>query len=671
MYDEDGNHSLLALLVVFIAFTGIAAGATLMHTTAVTQNDDGTVLNQPGGPAINMTGNTEVSNESGDINSTAIRWVTTDGNLTAVSSGNTEATVDVTDFDATWTNVTRINATAANLTLSTESKADATVGGNVTALSYQTSAGIAANDGATDFVYSADGPGTITLRNLPASSTFRAATVDGTDLGTVSTDASGTATISVEPGTDQSVVFFDVDAPNLADITATPGDGGQLNSSSVTLSIDVTDADFATRQGDSVEVTFFVDGSQVGTDTLTSNGTATTTTTITEGGSHTWSAEATDTYGGSGSSQTFDISVPSTLFIRAENDPDTLVNATDVQITAYYSQDEVQRRTVTNGKLNLTGFPVDQPIIVRANATNYTARTAVVESIYEQNSIYLLNESVTQNLIRFQLQQVTGDFPDDSTVLFVERDIALNGTVEWRTVAGDNFGVSGVPIYLRQDERYRLRIKNLETSETAVIGAFTPIQSETVTLSAGSAQVNVDDFETPYGYNITQEENPDQIVVEYEDTANETERIRIVIHERFNESNVLVNTTYYDSNSLIHQESLTANESNVTWMAELYVDRGNGWMHFRVPISGGPTSLIPATLDSVWLNAAGVFIMLIGGLAFSKLNLGVGAVSTALVGGLLWWLGLLGGVATGAGVVAAIAIAVVYHYRSQQGGVTA
>lgn len=671
MSDEPVDRSLLALFGVIVVISGLAVGATLTHTTAVTQNDDGTVLNQPGGPAINMTGNTDVSNQSGSINSTAVKWVTSDGTLTAVSNGDTEATLDVSDFNATWTNVTRINATNANLTIATANKPAATVGGNLTALSYQSDAETVVNDGDIDFVYSADGNATVTLRNLPASSTFRAVTTDDTELGTVSTDASGSGTISVTPGNDKSVLLYNPADPSLDDSSATPGDGGKLSSSSVTLSINLSDGDFRVNRGDSVDVAISVDGTQIATKTLSSNGTVSTTTTISEGGSHTWTATATDTYGGSDTTQTFDISVPSTLFVRSETNPDTLINATDVQLTAYYAQDEVQRRNVSNGKLNLTGFPVDEPIIVRANASNYTARTAVVESIFQQNSVYLLNESATQNLIRFSLQQVTGDFPDDNTVLFVERDIKLNGSVEWRTVAGDNFGVSGVPIYLRQDERYRLRIKNLETSETAVIGAYTSLQSETVALSAGSAQVDIGDFETEYGYNITQQESPDQILVEYEDTANQTERIRVVIHERFNDSNVLVNTTYDDTNNLVHQEPLTATQSNMTWMAELYIDRGNGWMQFRVPVSGGPTSLIPSNLDSVWLNGAGVFIMLIGGLAFSRLNLGVGAVSTAMVGALLWWLGVLGGVATGAGVVAAIAIAVVYHYRSQRGGVAA
>jgi len=667
MVDWDrGQRRLVALVAVFVVFVGIAAGATLTHTTAVTQNDDGTILNQPGGPSVNMTGNTEVSNQSGDLNSTAVRWVTTDGNLTAVSNGDTEVTVDVSDFNSTWTNATDINATEADLSIATEEKPSATVGENVTALSYQTSSGIGVDDGQTDFVYSASGSGTVTLRNLPASTTFRAATVSGTDLGTVTTDSSGVGTISVAQGTNQQVVFFN---PALSD--RSPNDGSQLSSSSVTLAINVSDSDFPSRQGDSVTAEFFLDGTSVGTDTLSSNGTASTTTNVSEGGEHTWTVTVQDNYGTSQSSQTFDISTPSTLFVRSETRPNQLVNNTEVQITAYYDRDEVQRRTVSDGTFNLTGFPVDEPIIISVNATNYTTRTAVIENIYEQQSVYLLNGSVAQYQVRFQLQQLSGQFPEDDTVLFVEREIELNGSVEWRTVAGDQFGVTGVPMFLQQQQRYRIRIKNLETGRAVVIGAYTPVQNETVSVSAGSAEINLSSSEREYGWEISENESTNQILVEYEDTANQTESIRLTIHQRFNRSNVLVdNATFTDTNSLVHQISLTDNQSNLTWMAELYVDRGDGYMHFRVPIGSGTSSLLPDALDSVWVNGAGVFIMLISALAFSKLNVGVGAVATSLIGAILWWFGILSDVAIGAGVVAAVVVAVVYHYRTRQGVVS-
>lgn len=279
--------------------------------------------------------------------------------------------------------------------------------------------------------------------------------------------------------------------------------------------------------------------------------------------------------------------------------------------------------------------------------------------------MYLLNETVDTYLVRFNLQDPTGNFDQSDTVLFVERDLKLSGSVEWRIIAGDNFGIQGVPVNLERDERYRIRIKNLETGATATIGSYTAIQNETVTLSPGAATLSFEDIERDYTWEAKENETSQKIIIEYQDTKNLTEEVKITIHERFNDSNVLVdNQSFTNSNEIIFQQALTNDQVNKTWVLELYVDRGDGFLHFREVIGSGARDLIPAALDAVWRTSAGVFILLISSMAFSQLNRGVGAVATALTGGLLWFIGLLATVAIGPAVVAAIAISVAYHYRS-------
>lgn len=658
---------LAALLVLAV---GVAAAA--VATTPLTQNSDGAIINASSGPAVTLVGNTDVYPTTGGTTG-EINWNTTDGNATFTSSDDTEVTISKDEITGPWTNVTSVDATNARLTINPEDKEIAEVEGGVTTLSYREAAGIGIDDGVPDFKYSAYAAGvllmpeTVTLYNLPASTTFRAATASGTDLGEVSPDSSGSEVIPLEPASNTDVYFFNNDAPTIDESSASPAPDAKLSDSELTLSVDVSDPEFASTQGDSVNVTFFVDGNEIDTKELTSNGTASTTTTISLGGSHTWHVEATDDYGGSDTSTTWSFSTPSTLFFRSEQDPDTLVNDSVVQVTAYYSGN-IQRRNISDATLNLTGFPVDEPIVVRINATNYTTRTGVIESIYQQNSVYLLHQNISQNLVRFDLQQLTGDYPEEDTVLFVERDLKLNGSVQWRTIAGDNFGVKGVSTHLKADERYRIRIKNLETSQSAVIGSYTAIQPESVTVSAGSAQIEVQNTNKSYGWELTENETGNYILFEYEDTRNETESIKITVHERFNESNVLVdNATYTDTNELVYKIPMTANEANKTWTAELYIDRGNGYQHFRVPIGGGPTRLLPANIDEVWVQGIGVFVLLISGMAFSRLNQGVGAITTSLVGGILWYVGILSGGAVGVTVVAALGVAVVYHYRTGGG----
>jgi len=338
----------------------------------------------------------------------------------------------------------------------------------------------------------------------------------------------------------------------------------------------------------------------------------------------------------------------------------------EVNVTAYYG-DETVRRNTSNGKIDLTNFPVDQPIIIRATGENYVTRTAVIQSIYDQSNVYMLETSVDTHTVRYNLQDPTGAYDIDNTVLFVERDLELNGSVEWRTIAGDNFGVQGVPVTLKQDERYRLRIRNLETGATATVGSYTAIQNETVTLSPGSATIEVVDSSQEYGWSATENETGQSILFKYYDDANETESVSLTIHERFNKSNVLIdNVTFSEANSIVYQESLTSAQSNKTWMAEIYVDRGGETLHFRQPISGPAEDIIPGGLGDGWRTGIGMVVLLVTGMMFTNLNRGVGAVTTSLVGGLLWYVGLLSLTTTGPAVVLAIFISVAFHYRGGQ-----
>lgn len=510
--------------------------------------------------------------------------------------------------------------------------------------------------------------------------------VNGTSIGTTNLNSNGTASITANGLTDgthtwrvevtddygltnvSSTFAFEVEhhAPDLDNTSASPQGGAQLTQNQVTLEIPVNDTDFAETSGDSVDVEFSVDGASEGTVTLTSNGTASLSVTIVEGGSHEWTATATDEYGNTTTSQTFTFQSPGNVTIREETNPDQLVNTATVNITAYYG-DEVDTRTVTDGQLNLTGFPVDQPIVLRANASGYVTRTAVIESVFEQSNMFLLNESVSHHTVRFNLEDPTGNYPREDTVLFVERDLNLSGATEWRTITGDEFGVQGVPVDLVADERYRLRIKNLDTGTTVVLGAYTAIQSETVTVSAGSASISLPDSEKAYGWETEKNDTGQYILVQYNDTAGITESVKITIRERYNTSNVLVdNQTFTGTSNLVFQTPLTNEEVNQTWEAVLYIDRGDGYMRFTVPITGGPTSLVPPELDAVWVSAIGVFVLLITAMAFSQLNQGVGAITTSIVGGFLWWFGVLTGPAVGAAFVAALSISVVFHY--QHGG---
>jgi len=127
----------------------------------------------------------------------------------------------------------------------------------------------------------------------------------------------------------------------------------------------------------------------------------------------------------------------------------------------------------------MSGLPATEPFVVVADAENHTSRRIIVSSFYNQSSVYLLRQNKTTGDTIFSIQDYTGDYPQSSTALLVQRGI--NGS--WETVAGDYFGATGeFPAQLRYQARHRLVLTNLDTGDRRVVGAYTPLTSSTQTV---------------------------------------------------------------------------------------------------------------------------------------------------------------------------------------------
>jgi hypothetical protein len=74
------------------------------------------------------------------------------------------------------------------------------------------------------------------------------------------------------------------------------------------------------------------------------------------------------------------------------------------------------------------------------------------------------------------------------------------------------------------------------------------------------------------------------------------------------------------------------------------------------PIGPQNQVLVPNTLDPVWVQVGAGFVLLLVGGVFSVLNAAVGALITSLFAGILWFLGLMSGLASGAAVALAIGL---------------
>lgn len=295
---------------------------------------------------------------------------------------------------------------------------------------------------------------------------------------------------------EQEAILFDDSEPQLT--SAEPNTEEVITDSPVQLSIDVEDADFDTSQGDEVTVEFFdaSDDSQIGTDTLTSNGTASATFNQPVGGENNWYVIATDDYGNEVTSSTFTFNAPAEIEVRDEEDPDQLLTDVDDMTIEFYQQtggnpDAIETVNVSNGTADMTGLQADASFIAVAEADGFDNRRIYIDSLIETQTIYLLNENADSVTVEYELEDFSGDYPQAETIMVIEKN--LND--EWTPIQGDFFGSTGkFEAQLLRDTRHRMRVVNVETGDHRVIGAYTPTQDalETVTISPDGS-ITVDD----------------------------------------------------------------------------------------------------------------------------------------------------------------------------------
>lgn len=277
---------------------------------------------------------------------------------------------------------------------------------------------------------------------------------------------------------DESILFnnHQPQADNLS-----PPDGTELSQKNVDFSVDVSDTEFGSAQGDSVKAALYIDNQQVGSKTVTSNQTVTISESLTSGGEHTYHWELTDEYGSSTTSNKYNVSVPDKISIYNESDPDQLVDNASATITFYFDREDrddlVVTRNASDGTVNMTDLPADKPFIAVVSADGYFNRRIFVRSLYRTQSIYMLNESVDAVQPTFTLTDFTGNYPLENTVLEVQKQI--NGT--WQTVEGDYFGATNkFSTVLMFNERHRLIVRNVATGKSRDLGVFTPVETTEV-----------------------------------------------------------------------------------------------------------------------------------------------------------------------------------------------
>jgi hypothetical protein len=460
----DLNRRRLAVAAVLLLV--VAAGAVGAQTFLFTAGE-GVTINSTNGPAVTLGEDLGLSGQnpttSGDdgviVQNTTI-------------TGPQGAATTLTGPSSNAPTLSSIDTAGGTLEVDTTGIQTVGVAGGITEVTYRD---VDLQSDTTEFEVS--GTGSIEIHGFAADEWVRVERVNGDDE-LVQADGSGVATVNVDSGADFTVVDTG-GGPTLSN--PSPTNDEQFSDTTVNLSVNVSDPDFSADE--SVDLQWYVDGSQAGTTTVTENGTATFEASVSEGGQHEWYVNATDregneaTSGSPSSPHTF--ATPGTLYIRDESNPTQLLDGTNVEIRFYFGDDSpglIVNRTASDGTIDMTGLPTNEPFVVVANTDGYYPRRIYKEDLIAGQSVYLLNESKEAVSPTFELIDYSGQFNAEDTVMLIQRGLANeSGTIDWRTVQGDFFGAnSQFPADLRFNVRHRLVLINTETGTRRVKGQYTP-----------------------------------------------------------------------------------------------------------------------------------------------------------------------------------------------------
>ncbi|WP_224332874.1 LamG-like jellyroll fold domain-containing protein [Haloprofundus halobius] len=420
------------------------------------------------------------------------------------------------------------------------------------------------------------------------------------------------------------------------------------------LSISVSDPDFATSQGDEVTVDFHdaSDDSVIGTDTLSANGSASTTWDGLTAGENEWYVTVEDSYGNSLQSSSFSFGTPEELEIRNETAPEELISGDATVTLRFYGDDTVVERTTTDGKIDMAGLPVDEELVVVANADGYYQRRIIIDSLFDQQRVFLLDENESAVLNEFSVADQTGQFPADSSRIYIEKAVSINDSAEWVVIAGDYVGASQFfPVYLQRDARYRLSVQNSD-GDTRQLGSYLATSEGTRQLEVGRIE-----WRAPEGDQfrweafITEE---DVIKLHYEDQQNETSNFEVTVHERGNESNVLFSDSENELGSYLHEEQLSESDADKQWVVKWSATR-NGEEIGNTNQLGGVENL-DLPIDSRWLSLGALVLIVLVAALFPSSEARTGAIVIVAIATGMTWLGWVDIPMSAIGIAGAIAL---------------
>ena len=633
------RDSLILVGVVLLLATSAAAGVAVDREPV----QDSITLETNSGVAVSTSahgGEIELTTPFVDDQTVAVN--TANGNATV--SGANAASLTIDSFSSPII-LTNIDATGTTVTVTPDGLQPVGVGGGVETARYY---GTVADDNSVDRRYTG-GTGTTTtatFTGLTSGQTYLARDLNsGDSLAVAEADGSGDLTFSGLPDGDHrgAIESYQTTAPTIDASTARPDPTQTISGLPVTLGVEVDDADFG-NLNEELSVEWSVDGQQVATTTATQPGEVTYQADSLTAGEHTWSIDVTDAQGNTVSSQSFALNTPGELIVYDEVNPaETIDNAT-LRIRFFDGDSrEVVQRTVTDGTVNMTGLPAGQQLVVTVDdeGDQWVYRRIVLSSLTQQADVYLLPVNATSSQVNFGLDDATGNFPSESTQLFIERAITKDfdgdgeTETEYRVISGDNFGAAqDFPTVLETNERYRLRVRNGD-GDVRVLGSYTASGDAAEVLEIGTVSISSEaDAGAAATARVIGEGDQRSVRVIYDDVENQTDALSITIHEQGNESAVLATDNVTGVSSYVGTYQIPASApEDIAYEIGVEADRGDSTFSTTEFVGDLPELVQRFNLDPAIAGLIGwVGIVAIGGLVVIY-NARLGALTMVVVAG--------------------------------------
>jgi hypothetical protein len=637
MDDDRAKFALIAVLAFLIGAAGVVA-AVHINGTAETQRD--VPLSSIDNTTVVLQSNNNILLEEfyDPIITGTVDLKTEKGNMTVFSGGDTEAWVTGDNITGTWTNATNISVSSNTIQFDPEDKQQLDAGKNIDHVAWRDNT--QADDGVVDFTYGSDAAGVsqVRLYNVSAGAELEAVDADtDTILDKATADGNGVVDFDDLDNSHHNVLIQS-QTTNDAPVLSNPDPDGPQTQTVSTWEVDVNDAEFP--QGDSVTVELFVDSISRGTDTVSSNGTASVNHNLDLGKSVPYEWVATDKWGDT-DTLSGTVTTPVNVTFREEHNASKVITGAGATIILY-SVDAttiVERTDSDNdGNISLAGLP-DKEFVAVTNASQHYTRRTYIESIFSQQNIFLLNSTVVPGdqavNTTFVFEDRTGQFPPENTTLRIQRALDINndGDFEWLTIAGDFWGAaSEFPFTGEENARYRLIVENQE-GDRRVLGTHIPVGADSAkTVINGEIRWEAGNA-TGIFFDAAINRTDSDIEGFYTDPANDTSEVRVRVWELGNQSNEIFDQTFsngpYGTLAQNPIVSLSGDQLDTSWVVQYeYTDTDGNTETGRVTV-GAPQVNLP--VDPWLLAAVGLLAITFVGTLYGPRTSTIGAWSMVLV----------------------------------------